>query len=221
MDNSSANNKYELVFVIVNYGLGSKIIKIAKQNGVSGGTIFLGKGTSNSHILKLLDLTDIRKEIVLFIAEKQIAEKAVQELNRKYEFQKPDHGIAFTISVNRIIGARNCVSSEVRESGGEKNSMHNAIFVVVDRGNAEKVLEAATVAGSRGGTIINARGSGIHENCKLFSMLIEPEKEIVLILAETEFTEAIAASIREKMDIDKPGKGIMFILDVNKTYGLV
>ncbi|MGI5920473.1 MAG: P-II family nitrogen regulator [Syntrophomonadaceae bacterium] len=219
MDNRSARNQFELLCVIVNFGLGSKAMKIAKQNGVLGGTIFLGKGTTNSHLLKILDLSDIRKEIVLFLAEKQIINKVLKELNQKYDFKKPNKGIAFTTSVNRIIGAHNC-PSEVNESRGEEDNMHNAIFVVVDRGKAEDVLEAAMAAGSRGGTIINARGSGIHENTKLFSMLIEPEKEIVLILTEKEFTEAIASSIRKHLDIDKPGKGIMFILDVNQTYGL-
>ena len=37
----------ELLIVIVNNGLGSKILKYAKQNGITGGTIFLGKGTWN------------------------------------------------------------------------------------------------------------------------------------------------------------------------------
>jgi hypothetical protein len=43
----------------------------------------------------------------------------------------------------------------------------------------------------------------------------------VLILAEENLTEAITESIRKEMKIDEPGKGIMFILGVNKTYGLI
>jgi hypothetical protein len=35
---------YNLIFVISNHGSGSKIIKYAKQHGVSGGTVFFGKG---------------------------------------------------------------------------------------------------------------------------------------------------------------------------------
>ena len=63
----------ELICVIVNFGQGSKVIKIAKKVGISGGTIFLGKGTAQSRILKLLDLSDIRKEIVLLATSKQKA----------------------------------------------------------------------------------------------------------------------------------------------------
>lgn len=98
--------------------------------------------------------------------------------------------------------------------------MYSAIFVVVERGKAEAVIETAEYAGSRGGTIINARGSGIQERSTLFNMAIEPEKEIVLIISEKEKTDNIAASINKSLEIETPGNGIMFVLDINKTYGL-
>ena len=89
-----------------------------------------------------------------------------------------------------------------------------------DKGKAEDVIDAATAAGSKGGTIINGRGSGIHETSRLFFMDIEPEKEIVLILSEKKNSEAIVSSIREKMEIEKPGKGIIFVQEVSRVYGL-
>ncbi len=82
------------------------------------------------------------------------------------------------------------------------------------------MIYAATAAGSKGGTVINARGSGIHETSRLFFMDIEPEKEIVLIISDKKSADAIVSSIREKMEIDKPGKGIIFIQDVSMIYGL-
>ena len=97
--------------------------------------------------------------------------------------------------------------------------MYHAITTIVDRGKAEDVIDAATKAGSKGGTIINARGSGIHETSKLFSMDIEPEKEIVIILSEVESTENRIFD-KKPLKIDEPGNGIIFIQDVNKTYGI-
>ncbi len=220
MENNPEIKQFELFWVIVNFGLGSKVMKIAKQNGITGGTIFLGKGTINSHLLEILDLSDTRKEIVLIVAEKSLAYQSLEELNRKFVFEKPKHGIAFSISVTNLLGIRNCMCDNLIESKGGENTMHKAIFVVVDKGNAESVVDAATSAGARGATIINARGSGIHENSMLFSMAIEPEKEMVMILSKSDLTEAIVASIKGHLKIDEPGNGIMFVLDVNKTYGL-
>jgi nitrogen regulatory protein PII len=51
-------------------------------------------------------------------------------------------------------------------------------------------------------------------------MDIEPEKEIVIILSKEDITEAIVTSIREKLEIDKPGNGIIFIQNINKAYGI-
>ena len=45
--------RFELICVIVNYGLGSKVLKIAKQEGISGGTVLLGKGTVKNRLLEI------------------------------------------------------------------------------------------------------------------------------------------------------------------------
>jgi nitrogen regulatory protein PII len=104
--------------------------------------------------------------------------------------------------------------------GGKDDMEYEVIFTIVERGLGEEVVDAATLAGARGATIINARGSGIHENIMFFSMNIEPEKEIVMTIVEREKSDNIIKSIKEAMHLDEPGKGIMFVMDVNKTSGL-
>ncbi len=219
--------EFEQICIIVNFGLGSKVLRAARNYGISGGTVLLGKGTVHSRILDFLGIYDIRKEIILLVADKKTAQQALEKLDQEFKFEKPHHGIAFTMSVRSLIGKRTykdscnlADSSNLAEERGADDTMYHAIYVIVDRGKAEYVIDAATRAGSKGGTIINARGAGVHETGKLFSMDIEPEKEIVLILAEKEHTEPIVASIREELKLDEPGKGILFIQDVNKTYGL-
>ncbi|NLP13346.1 MAG: P-II family nitrogen regulator [Clostridium sp.] len=215
------NAEIELLCVIVNFGLGSKVMKFSKQMGMPGGTIFLGRGTVNNRILEFFDLSDIRKEIVLMLGKKTTTYNALEELNKKFRFDKPNHGIAFSTSVMNILGTKSIESNDInKEKRGAEKTMYNAIYVVVDKGKAESVIDAAKEAGARGGTIINARGSGIHETSKLFSMDIEPEKEIVLILADDQITSPITSSVREKLQIDQPGNGIIFVQSVNKTYGL-
>lgn len=98
--------------------------------------------------------------------------------------------------------------------------MQQAIFVVVDKGFAELVVSAAEGAGARGATVINGRGAGVHETSKLFSMEIEPEKEIVLIIAKVEFVDAIAMAINDAAKMNEPGNGILFVVDIKKSHGL-
>ena len=211
---------FELIWVIVNFGKGSKVMHAAKKCGVTGGTIILAKGTANDKFADFLGLSDIRKEIVLMVSNKKMTRSALDRLDKKFNFKKSNHGIAFTTGVSEVIGSVGCKATEAdREEGGEE-AMHCAITAVVDKGKAEDVIDAATAAGSRGGTIINARGSGIHETSKLFFMDIEPEKEIVMILSEKKDAEAIVSSIRQKLDIEEAGKGIIFVQEVSKVYGL-
>lgn len=212
-------NPYEIIWIIVDFGKASKIVRYAMKQGINGATIFLGKGTVNNYFLKLLDLTDVRKEIIMMVAHKDVVDKALPELDKKFQFEKPHHGIVFTMSVNSVYGIRKDSSTNDAKEEGGKN-MHKAIFVVVDRGKAEYVLDSAIAAGAKGATIINARGSGIHEQKVLFSFPIEPEKEILLIIAENDRAEDIVAAIRKDHKIDEPGKGILFVLDVNQTIGL-
>jgi nitrogen regulatory protein PII len=208
------------ICVIVNLGLGSKLLQAAKNFGASGGTVLLGKGTVKSRVLEFLGMTDVRKEIVIMITGRKAADQLLEKLNEAFRFDKPNHGIAFATSVCSLVGTHSCQSDVRDEERGADDNMYHAITVIVDKGRAEDVVEAATSAGSTGATIINARGSGIHETSKLFSMDIEPEKEIVIILAEREKTEAIVTSIREQLKIDEPGMGILYVQDVNKAYGL-
>lgn len=220
MQNNSDIKEFELLCAIVNSGLGSKVMKLAKQNGIQGGTIFLGKGTVNNPILEFLELSDVRKEIVIMLGEKTIANNALEAINDKFNLSKPNHGIAFTSPVIGILGTTSLNCKGVNEKRGAENTMYNSIYVVVDKGKAEDVVDVAKKVGARGGTIINARGSGIHETSKLFSMDIEPEKEIVLILTEENLTDSITSTVRKQLEIDKPGNGIIFVQSVNKAFGL-
>jgi len=210
----------ELIFVIVGNGQGSKVLHIAKQHGISGGTIILGKGTDRNSILELLALDDVRKEIVLMAADCKAGIEVLDKLNREFKLFKPGHGIAYTVPLSGVCGSRCFEAHKKEKPEGVDDTMYQSIIVIVDKGKGEAVVEAASKAGAAGATIINARGSGVHETSKLFAMDIEPEKEIVLMVTPERRTEAIVSSISENFHIDKPGKGIIFVQNVARAYGL-
>lgn len=212
--------QYELLIAIVAHGKGSKILKIARQNGIKGGTVILGRGTVKHRLLNWLDLDDDQREIVLMVSDCSKSSGAIAAMDEKFHFKKPNHGIIFIMSISVFFGNQNYEYDRVCESKGDKKIMYDAIFVVVDKGNGEHVVEAGIEAGARGGTIINARGAGIHETSKIFNMEIEPEKEMVLILSDENFTKNIVNNIKEKLNLDEPGKGILFVQQVKEAHGL-
>ena len=219
MNSNAGMPGFELIYVIVNYGMGSKVLHLAKESGVRGGTIFLGKGTTNNTILSYLSLYDQRKEVVLMGADSKVTDYALEKLNEKFKFEKPNHGILWTTELIRIIGTKHQLDGS-QEKRGEMSMRYQMIITIVSKGKAEEVIDAATKAGSKGGTIINARGSGVHETGRLFNIEIEPEKEIVMILAKEELTEVVVEAIGKALEIEKPGNGIIFVQDVIRTYGI-
>jgi nitrogen regulatory protein PII len=214
------NRCIELISVIVDQGMGYKIIDHAKKQGLLGGTITLAKGTVTHKILDFLGAARVNKEIVTILADQERAYQAMEQLDKELEFNKPNHGIAYSTTISTTMGTKIYACDHATNQRSEE-TMHQVITIIVDKGMSEHVIDAAVLAGSRGGTIISGRGSGIHEKGKLFSMAVEPEKETVIILCETTKTDAITKSIREHLDIDKPGNGIIYVQDINKTYGLI
>ncbi|MEX2573827.1 MAG: P-II family nitrogen regulator [Balneolaceae bacterium] len=96
----------------------------------------------------------------------------------------------------------------------------NLIVSIVNKGRSGLVLDSSLKAGAEGGTVLRGRGSGIHEKAKLFSFAIEPEKEIVLTLVPEILTEKILEAIVKSAELNEPGKGIAFVLDIEKTAGI-
>lgn len=102
----------------------------------------------------------------------------------------------------------------------DKPILYDLIVTVVNKGHSEKVVEASKKAGAEGGTIIYGRGTGIHEQAKLFSIAIEPEKELVLTLIDREKTDDVLEILLVEAELNKPGKGIAFVLEVERTIGI-
>ncbi len=213
------SSNFALITVIVNTGGGSKVLNVAKRFGITGGTLYLGRGTVKNRLLEFFEINDVHKEIVVMVSESCLAHRVISDLNDEFHFDKKNHGIAYVMPIARVHGISRFQCGINTEKGVEE-IMYQAIYAIVEKGKAEEVIEAAVKAGSRGGTIINARGSGVHETSKLFAMDIEPQKEIVLIISKADSTEKIVQSIRDELHIDEPGKGIVYVQDVTHAYGL-
>ncbi len=97
---------------------------------------------------------------------------------------------------------------------------HELILTIINRGFADLVMDAAKAAGASGGTVVNARGTGIHEAEKFFGIIVQPEKELVLILAERAQKNAIMTAICTHAGLQEAGKGICFSLPVDQVVGM-
>lgn len=94
------------------------------------------------------------------------------------------------------------------------------IMVIVNHGFSDNVMEAARLAGARGGTVINARGTARQDAEKIFDIAIHPEKELVFILAHESIKDDILHNIYKDVGLSTEGQGIAFSVPVDDVVGI-
>lgn len=94
------------------------------------------------------------------------------------------------------------------------------IITILTKGYASKAMDAARHCGAWGGTILAAKGSGIHETDKFLGIPIEPEKEILLILVKHSEKKSIMEGLVQGSGLATPGRGISFTLPVEDVAGI-
>ncbi len=97
---------------------------------------------------------------------------------------------------------------------------HSLLVCIVNKGCTDLVMEAARKAGSRGGTITTARGTGNPELASFYGIAIQPEKEMVFIVCETALKDQIMQKISDEAGLESKGQGIIFSLPVTDTVGM-
>ncbi|MBO4384628.1 MAG: P-II family nitrogen regulator [Clostridia bacterium] len=101
-----------------------------------------------------------------------------------------------------------------------KAGEYDLIITVVNKGSSDDVMTAARKAGAYGGTLVNARGTGTNEYKKFFGTVVEPEKEMVMIIAEHASRNAIMEAVAQSAGLSKKGMGLTFSLPIDRVIGM-
>jgi len=96
------------------------------------------------------------------------------------------------------------------------------IATIVGKGEASRVIAASREAGAKGGTTLLARGTAPESvYLDILGMNFDPEREIVLTLAGGDMVDGILQAISDEVEINKPGRGIAFVVDVKGLVGMI
>ena len=97
---------------------------------------------------------------------------------------------------------------------------YKCVFAIVNNGFSETVMETARACGAKGGTILHGRGTISKDAEKFFNITIQPDKEIVMILAKTELIDCILQGLYKAIGFATEAQGIAFALPVDEVVGL-
>ena len=98
---------------------------------------------------------------------------------------------------------------------------YKLIAAVLPKGSTGKVMDAAREAGAEGGTILLARGTGIHEAKRFFGISMSSERELLLILEEPGRVRQVLDAVVRAGRLDEPTRGVAFVLSVEEVKGIV
>ncbi|MBR1582770.1 MAG: hypothetical protein IJ663_03380, partial [Spirochaetales bacterium] len=94
------------------------------------------------------------------------------------------------------------------------------ITIIVNVGYADDIMDAARRAGAGGGTITHARRTASPEDVRFLGVPLVPEKEMIMILCESEKTDTIVNAIASLECLDEPGIGILYTQGVSDFMNL-
>ncbi|MCL2867465.1 MAG: hypothetical protein FWF47_06880 [Clostridia bacterium] len=219
------------LIIIVNRHDGRKTTKFLREMHFHFQFSCMAQGTSGSEIMDILGLDSIDKTAILCVSPGFHIDKALPQLSEKLHLKKAGRGIAFTIPLIGITLPD--ISSHIKERSeqwlknmeNEVSKMietitHSMIISVVNKGYSEELMQAAKAAGAKGGTVINARRTGIEDAVKFFGISLQDEREIVAILTKKESRQAITNAINSSFGIKSEAHGIIFTLPVDSIVGV-
>lgn len=207
------NVELDHITIIVPQSKGEEVLKMAKQKGITNGTVSKGLGTANKELMKEFEKQGRARDFVSLVCATDLAEIFLKKLSEDLGLGKPGHGIAYAVNVNELYTERlSNINDEDR-----KPSEFQVITSIIRNGNAEKVMNAARAAGATGGTILEDKGT-IDPDMSLFSKGTDGNDEIVLIIARQECANGIMDAIRTNTGLD-PATGVIYVQDAHFVYG--
>lgn len=218
--------KLYLTTTIVDRKNGVKYEKLYKESGIDVTFTALGAGTARGDVLDYLGLESTEKTVIFSVQEEDGWLALKKDLRRKMKIDAPGGGIAFTIPLSSIGGKstlRFLLAKEEfqkEEESSLKDTTHDLIIVIANRGYIDLVMDAAREAGAYGGTVIQAKGTGMASAEKFMGVSLAAEKEMIFIVTKTEQKNSIMKAVMQKVGVESKAQAIVFSLPVTDTAGL-
>ncbi len=200
-----------------------KFSGILASHGVKLGVVTYGSGTAPTKMLDILGIGHTEYDVTVTVLPSEYAPKLMSSLHS--ELKEGGSGIAFTVPTDTYIGnkARKKIGLDLKEDNTvSENAVregHSLIVIITNSGYSEEVMDVARGAGATGGTVIHARGTGLKNAKTFFGITIQPEKDLILIVAPADNVEAITSAVDSDTSLRQEAHPVSFSLPVNGLAG--
>ena len=198
--------------------------KIYKSLGLKVSVVMMGRGTATNTHLSMHGLTLTEKTVVATVADRETASLLFRQTKQKLYIDIPGNGIMVSIPI-KSVGGMSTLEQLTNQTAGnsEKPAMdfeYELVYVILNEGHSDEIMDIARPAGAAGGTVISAKGTGINQTIKLKGLSLADRKEVILIVARSDNKADIMRAIIENAGTQTPTGAICFSLPVSQVAGL-
>ena len=177
-------------------------------------------------MMDIFGLGNNDKDVVISYAPENTARSCMSELSQNMANGSEYGGLMTGMQLSAInrLSAEIIAKSAVRngEKGektmNDKNKhQHQLIWITVDQGYTDQVMQTAKKAGAMGGTVMRARLAGTERLENVTSVDIQEEKEIITILAPSGTASDIINAVNSEHGMRSEAHGMVMALPVDKA----
>ncbi len=212
------------VLTVLDRNKRERMEKVYRSVGLKRTQTMLGQGTASQEHLSVRGLTRTEKAVMAAICDRPTLKKLVHEAKVQLYIDIPGNGVLMAVPVKSVGGARTLAYlTDNHPADHEKPDMvfpYELIYVILNEGHSDEVMDAARPAGATGGTVIAAKGTGLKSAEKFRGLSIANEREVILIVAKASAKADIMRAIVEKAGTHTKAGAICFSLPVSQVAGL-
>lgn len=217
------DSPFQAIMTIVDKDRTESILDFVEENGLPCVTVIDAHGSEDKSNVILNLVIEPEKDIFLMLTTRNQAHRLAGLLTDHLNLKTVNSGVLAIFDLNQLVGIKLTLpEAPEMEAPGKKpdNPGYSLIIAIVENDKDEAVIHSAESAGATGGTIIHARGTHPYHG-KSFLFGIEPEREVVMIIAEDDKIQAICRRINTDLHLDQPGNGIIVVAPLYDTAGLI
>lgn len=226
MNERNDNDRIEFLVTIVERGKGRDLIRFLNKHQVSFHLEFTGQGTATSEMLDVLGLNTKEKDVVISMGTRKAVRSLTGAIDAGLWEISRSRGLMMQLrltAVNNLISAALIQSAEEIFLPENEEKMvnefdHSLLLIAVKQGYTEIVMQTARKAGATGGTVIRSHMAGTEQFEDNYGIRIDPEKEIIAILAPNSLRDAILDAVNSEHGVRSPAQAILCALPVDKAF---
>ncbi len=221
--------RYQLLVLIATPKLCDKAADLFLKSAMPIQYRLSGEGTASSEIMDTLGLGGIDKGILLSTVPESFGKEMLNKLHSQLRLDAINSGISFTLPLtgaSKLLADMMNHTAENIETKSRKGELEMSeaeyalVVAFVNRGFSGEVMTAAREAGAGGGTVLHSRSIGSEQTAGFWGLGIQEEKDIVLIITDSEHRKDIMTKIGETCGINSKAQGTVISLPIDSVTGI-